>query len=887
MHICIYHNSFFDNFGTHLYTLNCLVALSMLFVSSDPDGYMWAFADSAYNMNVSQYNQKVINLKTEAHNSLRYLIQIVSAILLNFWVEFRVILPRYHYLIPLGNPWDKILVFAILNGLSSIIFLIVYNQNSLYDNKSKVGKSLVSMFAIAGAFFASILLGLPFYLIPFPLIAMYFLVDYLYSKQIRQYLIFTGCTAICAIWFMAYHFWYLQFEFSLSFLPFDWSLRMTHSTILIVVLLTVSILAVPFSITEDGAKKGETSVARDSVLIVQVVLLALMEQLLYEQGEGFYSPMLVIITSGLGVVFTKRLFSIKLISINIASVLVALYVSKLAIMLTQEGTYGAFICAVVTTLAFSRLYFATITEDSEKTFKSNPLSSLIYILMSGVTLFITRHVLLRNVLSIIIDTRFYEMNESHLFGFFCIAWGVSILPLSVNFMKNNPFVKRLNVLLFVVGLIISVLQPSLAFLSYSDITSSSISGSVGFAGDFNSLGKTSESFMDFIPWIVIVTVFALFSMDIISLNEKSNPVIRALFFVLVAAGFSISFSGLYLYYARIWTHISVLIAMVIASLIIYTTHFPLHHSYKTSLYLFGSWIAVLPIAYLSISVDEESLKQKNSFLGNNSVLPTTYLFVIAELTKSARIAIIGLYCALSALIAILIKFKLIGYPLIRIRKPGKVMTGSVENSDNMLGQNQTLDPYLSVPGADELSVVNNGATISCFILCIILTTWLNPDRYEAYLLFCAIFLLLNRDSQLLSEFKDTYRFVFVLLSMEISMAMFFMIDTVLFFSTAATSPSYTLDEMVSQFSLKFLLLLLTLPSHGLFVRFLMKLHKPNIKPLLVALPFSTISALLTLGFALYLENFYSLIYITLSAVAASVLQAMISAQYVREQIILL
>ncbi|EFC41147.1 hypothetical protein NAEGRDRAFT_80771 [Naegleria gruberi] len=891
-HGVVYHNVIFDDFLTSTYSMNAYVALSVLFISSDPAAYLWAFTDASNEISVTQ-TKKGINLKTESQNSFRYIVQLVSIVLLNIWVEFKVVLPRYHHLIPLSSPWDTIFVFLVLNGLANFILLLIYNQNFVGgNNNSSVSRTALSLFMIGSSFFGGIIIGLPFYLIPLPVIGLYFAAGYLFTRKLYQYFIFVGSVFICAVWFVVHHFWFLNFEFICSFLPFDWSLRMSHATVLMVLFGAASLLTVPFILPDksdsknigSGTNKVDYSLSRNIALVVQVLLLALLEQLLYEQPEGFYSPTLIMLTTGIGIVFSKRLYELKLISIDVVSFLVALYISKMAIMLTQDGVHGTFISAFFTTVAMTRIYFASLTGDSEKMFKESAVCKF-YILACGITLYLTRHVLLRTLVTSFIDSRFYDMNEAHLFGFFCLAWGVAILPLSINFMRHSSFVKRFTVFLILIGLVISILQPSVAFFSFSDISSTSLTGTAGIAGDFASLGSISESISDYVPWVVIITVIILFSLDIISLGEKSNPMVRIIFFALVAIGFSISYSGLYLYYTRIWTHVFVLITLVIASLVIYSTHFPINHSYKASLTLFAMFIISLPITYLAITIDEESLKQKNSFLSKEGLHPSTYTFVISELTKSARIAVLGLHCALSALIAILIKFKLIGYPLIRVRKSNKVLNVVTEGNNEFA--TQTIDPYLSVPGSDELSVVNNGAAVTCFVLCITLTTWLNPDRYEAYLLFCCIFLLLNRDSLYLSEFKDSFRFIFVLLAMEVCMAMFFMIDTILFFSTSATSSTITFDTMISQYSLKFLLLILTLPSHTLFVRFLLRLNKPNLKPILISLPFSILSAVLTVMFSLYLDSFYSLIYITISAVGASILQAMISAQYVREQIILL
>ncbi|KAL9651915.1 hypothetical protein ABK040_000259 [Willaertia magna] len=543
MHIAVYHNSltsYDEDFWSHIYTILALFATSIMFLSINPAEYLWPFAYGAASIHSPSQKPVTpfIDLTNDTHNTARYFVQILCSVLFNGWIEFRVILPRYHHLIPLPSPWDKIAVFSALNSITSVALLIVYNQHNIKTNKSTVSKILLSVLLCIGGFFGAIVLGFPFYLIPFPVIAMFYAVEYFYNERFNEYLIFVGCALVSALWFMISHFWFLDFEFALTFLPIriDWSLRMTHSTITIVLFLIVSLLTIPFVCKMDTKEqKGflasfNVDIIRNVLLVTQAFLLAFLEQLLYEQEEGFYSSMLIILTTILGIVFTKTLFATQRVSINIASLLTSLYFSKLAIPLTQHGTYGSFISAVVSTLALSRLYYATITEDSEKTFSSNPISAIVYILMSGFTLFITRHILLQNILSLYIDTRFYDLNESHIFGFFLISWSLAILPLSLKFMKHSMFIKRFNLFLSIVGVIVAILQPSLAFLSFSDISSStnSLGGASGFAGDFDSMKRTSESVFDYVPWIIIVSVLLLFSMDIISLREKTNPIIRAM-----------------------------------------------------------------------------------------------------------------------------------------------------------------------------------------------------------------------------------------------------------------------------------------------------------------------------------------------------------------------
>jgi hypothetical protein len=99
-------------------------------------------------------------------------------------------------------------------------------------------------------------------------------------------------------------------------LPISWSLRLVHLTVLLLVFFSVSLFTIPMCIKNI---KGA-----GALVIVQAVLIALLEEVLFEQREGgFYSPFLIFFTSILGLVMASSLYGSQRINITQACVLMS------------------------------------------------------------------------------------------------------------------------------------------------------------------------------------------------------------------------------------------------------------------------------------------------------------------------------------------------------------------------------------------------------------------------------------------------------------------------------------------------------------------------------------------------------------------------------------
>lgn len=100
-------------------------------------------------------------------------------------------------------------------------------------------------------------------------------------------------------------------------MPIEWSLRMSHTTVLIVIFFIICLFTFPACI------KNNLPSLTFSLTIVQALLLTFLEQLLYEQGEGFYSEFLVLLTSAIGALLSIRLYNLQRLTMDGASILLA------------------------------------------------------------------------------------------------------------------------------------------------------------------------------------------------------------------------------------------------------------------------------------------------------------------------------------------------------------------------------------------------------------------------------------------------------------------------------------------------------------------------------------------------------------------------------------
>jgi hypothetical protein len=104
----------------------------------------------------------------------------------------------------------------------------------------------------------------------------------------------------------------------------------------------------------------------------------------------------------------------------------------------------------------------------------------------------------------------------------------------------------------------------------------------------------------------------------------------------------LAFAGTYLRFTSVIITFMVCMAFVLASFVLFTAHFPVGSSYTLSLTLYAAFIVTLPFTFVALSFDTDT----------------------TDMLRTAIIALLGLYTALNVFMAVVIKFKLSGRPLI-------------------------------------------------------------------------------------------------------------------------------------------------------------------------------------------------------------------------------
>eukprot|EP01080_Neovahlkampfia_damariscottae_P005531 gene5531-9348_t len=711
--------------------INFFMLLSMptLFFFTKPNQFLWFW------------------YKEDIHAFKKNLIIFTASFMILCWLEFHIIFKRYSYLFMMPAPYSYIVVSVGLYTALGV-FLI---QNRF-----------ISVFlACVSSSSAAVALGFPMWIIPVVSLAGFCGSSFYYSKSFTQYLLFAGSSSITVIWWLHKSFTFLDYEFKLTILPIDWTMSMTDTTYLIS-LLFIFLVSTPIF----ALKKIQFLTTAS--LFLSAISLAVLEQLLYEQGEGFYSNNFVLLTTVLGIILSLALYNKNRISVNGASVLLALFFSKLGIFLLPNRM--VMIAAFATSVTFTRIYMSETLR---------PIYGWGYFLITGSSLFVFRH----NLLEPMAEFALGEITESRLLGLVVLSLGIFVLPLSYKFMKQIKLMRKLNIFLIVIGSIWSFAQPSMSTTSW-------------------------------IPWIMILVVIFLLLNVLEIINLPNNTYTRSLLFLFIGVSFGLGFSGTWLYSYH--TMALTCCIFVLAIFVLYSAHFPIVGGYKSCLSIYFGFLTLLPITYF-----------------------TTY----------QKIEILSLFNALNIFLAIIIKFKLSGQPLLNATR--KDTTG------------------MSVPDSDELALVSNTATFFSYLIGVVLVTLIDPTKPFTYILLSALFLLLNRDSKFLVEFLEPTRYLIVVASIQISMVVYFLNDIFVVLKVAES-----LDDVLPDIFTNIGILLLIIPCHAIFDLFLWKLKRPNVNQVF----FSAIPCFI----AILLVKYASLYWLGIIGCFGAVLQIFTATQWSRQ-----
>ena len=387
------------------------------------------------------------------------MIALAGVVVITWCAEVRFIRHAIHDVISVPQPFGD---FLVSSAIYMIVFLVYWHVTS----RGSGGSVLFQAIAISSGILLSFAIGMPLLVKPFLVAAFFFLVRFIGSKSMLEYMQFVLCSLVCILWFVRKTFWWVDFEF--ESLP----MSLFHVS-LCVLLLTLATLVVPgyMGIRKPRDRSDMKSFELvDALFVFQAFGLLFCEGVLYQQGIGIYPPMCVIATSAAGLLICGHLLNISKISVTVATIAGNLYIAKLGVLfwpVPLSLLTSLLLCVVVSPMTLTLPLLVGKHSESHQdidlfvqatTTSRSPILVPRCVALVIVCLF-TRHSLLTSILTSILS---HAPNEALVLGVtsaFIGVCGLSITSvLEVSIRKTAG-----SFLLF--GASIALLQPNLSILS--------------------------------------------------------------------------------------------------------------------------------------------------------------------------------------------------------------------------------------------------------------------------------------------------------------------------------------------------------------------------------------------------------------------------------------
>lgn len=358
-------------------------------------------------------------------------------------------------------------------------------------------------------------------------------------------------------------------------------------------------------------------------------------------------------------------------------------------------------------------------------------------------------------------------------------------------------------------------------------------------------------------WLLIAAILLSLAAITSIIPIKYIVELRTLYSIAIGVALGIYVSAEY-FLQTVVLHFLIVVTMVCTSVFVVFTHFPSASSPGLLPLIFALLVALFPVTYLL----EGQLRNNKSVLGyvgvgqlgeEDSKLAT--LLAI----EGARTSLLGLYAAIFMLIALQVKFELSSlFQEMATQKAGRRHSRSGQSSSavvlptlRLIQQRRASEVpsftinSIVVEGA-WMPAVGNVATILCFAICLILNVHLTGGSNRAIFFLAPILLLLNQDSDFVGGIGDKQRYfpVVVAISGYLVLTALYSIWEDIWHGNSGWGIEIGGPDWF--FAVKNLaLLILTLPSHILFNRFVWSYTKKMDSSSFITLPLNLPSILLT------------------------------------------
>lgn len=613
-----------------------------------------------------------------------------------------------------------------------------------------IGKIPVLVILLVVSVSAMFLQGAPLYLLPAIAGCCFCVVSFYYDRSLGFYAGFVGCATMLVFWFMYHSFWFLDLHLTTRVITM-WSL---HEVVIALVILFLLALMIPgLSVVNSFPR------ATGVLLSLHACGLATLEQLLFD--ELSYPPLLVVFTTGVGLVLAHRLRGERKLSAGFHWFLSGIYTSKLALLL--HPVPWAIPSGAALVLSISPLHYFLRAAGTAVSFPGTPIrpsaaaaaaaaaagsgaapmspgpvhlappardhlvptrtQGLAIGAAIGVASFLAKDTVVRRIVTLLIHE---NPSRAMLWAAFFIIWGVGAAPLALRFFPEWRTIRRTVTLILAMGVLFALIQPPLGGES-ADLAA----GRALAAGYSRSAGAPAWS-----QWMLFTTGMLFVACVTSLLPLPQSEFVR--FFAAIAIGLTagLHFAGSYLPVTGSTLALGSAI-FIFAALLIVFTHYPTPRSHRAMTLVFSLFTALLPATWVALAY---------------TTATTAPGAAGRDLLDASRMALVAVYAAANMAIAGDMKL-LLARSLAEAARSSVGGGGSGRDAAReamkafgaQLGGNAALSSMVRDPDQQWMPAVGNAATILGFVQAVILNIHYLSGSETCVFFLSPFLLLLNRD----------------------------------------------------------------------------------------------------------------------------------------------
>lgn len=750
----------------------------------------------------------------------------VALVVVVLCLEVRVVFHSFGRYIHAPPPLNYLLVTVTMLG--GALGLAAHAAGKVGDAASSVAFTGLAVL-VSGA--GAVVIGFPMVFLPLPMISGYYVARFFTKKSLSSYFTFVALASLMVLWFVVHNYWDLNI----------WIAGMPlKSFTKYVVAAVIMAMAVP------GLALLPTKLRflLELGLIGHTLLLCYIENRLFNYASmyyyGFeediiYPNYMVFITTFLGLALVRRLYVDQRLGPKAAWILTCLYSSKLAMLFMTSRSVIWFSAVLLLAVTPPLLLYR---DKSKGASKMKVWQAYFHASVIAFSAWLCRE----TIFEALQWWNGRPPSDGLLLGSYILLTGVACIPIVALHFPHVQSAKRFLVLVVATGLLFVVMQPpiKLSWVYRSDfITAAHLSDD-----DISIYGFVASK-PSWPSWLLIATVVLTLAAVTSIIPVKYVVELRTSYAVAVGITLGIYISVQYFFQAVVLYPLLVA-TIVSAAVFVVFTHLPSESSTRVLPWVFSFLVALFPVTYLL----EGHLRAK-SFADEDEAEKFTNMLAI----EGARMSLLGLYAAIFMIIALEIKFELT--LLLREKAADRGMHGPSSRSAAFPPKARLLQqrrahaaPTFTIKRlaaeAAWMPAIGNVSTVLCFGICLVLNLTLTGGSNRAIFFLAPILLLLNQDSDIFAGFGDRQRYFPVTVSIS-----GYLLLTALYRIWEETWPGnggWALDIGGPGwlFAVKnFALLVLTLPNHILFNRFMWDYVRQTDAKLLLTLPLNLPSIIMT------------------------------------------